>query len=260
MKLVWELSGDTLLVDVENTLFVEYWIDQINAAKKNKFELRCSSFPVSQLAKDLANNVEFINEILKKFKIKYLSDHNLDWLDQDNLNVLHSRWVKLQQDYDIISVLSKFNGDVLCRFHAINKLIHQIENSSFVSYINDCSTTWQVDNPFGAKILKYGTWQVELHYQNLGRSTYEKWLNYDYNLTDTDTNDFTHLGGEVHFNIGRPLSLTAPAEYVHFCSENNIKPIGGKLPIGNFKESLTVIRHLFNKNVSIKNNRISFTI
>ena len=39
MKLVWESTGDTLFIDVENSIVVEYWIDQINADKKNSFEL-----------------------------------------------------------------------------------------------------------------------------------------------------------------------------------------------------------------------------
>lgn len=260
MKLVWESTGDTLFIDVENSIVVEYWIDQINADKKNSFELVSSSFPVNELVRDLSNNVKLINEILTKFKINYFSSHDVDWLDQDNLNLLHTQWVKLQQDYKIVPVLSKFNDNVLQKFHDINKLIHQIEKSSFVSYVNDSLTTWQTPNPFGTTILKYGTWQVELQYQNLGRSTYEKWFNYDYNLIDTDTNNFTHIGGEIHFNICRSLAIDAPVEYVKFCSENNITPIGCKLPIGNFKESITVVRQLFNKNVAIKNNRISFTI
>lgn len=260
MKLVWELSGDTLTIDIENSMLVEYWIDQINVTNKNSFGLLSSAFPLDGLTSNLSDNIKLINEILAKFKINYLSSHDYDWLDQDNLNLLHAQWVKLQQDYNIVTVLSKFNSDILQKFHDINKLIHQIENSSFVSYVNDALATWQTPNPFGTNILHYGTWQVELHYQNLGRSTYEKWFNYDYNILDTDTNNFTHIGGEVHFNLHRPLSINAPVEYVNFCSENKIQPIGCKLPIGNFRESLTVVRHLFNKNVPIKNNRLSFTI
>ena len=260
MKLVWESTGDTLAIAVENLSLVEYWVNQINISKKNSFELISSSFPLDEVTRDLSNNVKSINEILKKFNLNYLGSHEVDFLNQDNLNLIHSQWVKLQQDYNILSVLSKFGGGVIQKFHDINKLIHQIENSSFINYINDSSTTWQVINPFGAEILQFGTWQVELHYQNLGRSTYEKWFNFDNNLIDTDTNNFTHIGGEVRFHIGRPFRSSAPLEYINFCSTKNIKPYGSKLPIGNFKEPITVLRHLFNRNVSIKNNRISFTI
>jgi hypothetical protein len=101
---------------------------------------------------------------------------------------------------------------------------------------------------------------VELHYQNLGRSTFEKWINYDGNILDTDTNNFTHLGGLVKINLARPFENTAPKEYVEYCTKNSIQPCGNILPIGNFSHPTTELRETFRKNVSIENNRISFEI
>ena len=106
----------------------------------------------------------------------------------------------------------------------------------------------------------FGVWQVELHYQNLGRSNYEKWQNYDTNIIDTDTNNFTDIGGMVNFNIGHPVVNHPPLNYVEYCQQQNINPYGNKLPIGNFKISITELRHIFYKNVNIENNTITFEV
>jgi hypothetical protein len=156
--------------------------------------------------------------------------------------------------------MSGLSDSVIKQFHAINELIHKIEKLITIRYVNDEVIAWQTPNIFGPEILKFGICQVELSYQNLGRSNYEKWKNYDSNLIDTDTNNFTHFGGEVEFNIGRPTTLAPPLNYVEFCQQHSVSPYGNKLPLGNFKISVTELRHIFNKNVNIKNNTITFKV
>lgn len=260
MQLVWESTGDSLDIVGEDSRVIDYWIEQINLSNKNSFELVDGSIVDNDSIKMLSDNIRDINNILIKFKIEPLIDNTLDFLNQDNLNKAHEKWVKLHHKHKIISLLSKFKGNELKKFRDINNLIHEIEKPTIIKYDNDFVNVWQVKNPFGSDILKFGTWQVELHYQNLGRSTYEKWLNFDNNLVDSDTNNFTHFGGKIHFYIGKPFAYHAPEEYVKYCSTNNVTPYGNKLPIGNFTESITTLRHVFNKNVGIKNNRISFTV
>jgi len=260
MQLVWSSTGDTINIVVEDLRVINYWVDRLDLSNKNSFEFIQSTFPDKNLIDTLSSNVKDINDLLIKFNIDPLIDHTVDWLNQDNLNVAHEKWVKLHHTHKIVELLAKFKGSVLQKFHDINSLIHKIERPISIKYDNNIINAWQVTNPFGADILKFGTWQVELHYQNLGRSTYEKWVNFDKNIVDTDTNNFTHFGGRVCFNLGMPYSSQAPQEYITYCSDNTITPYGSKLPIGNFTESITTLRHLFNKNVGIENNRIYFMI
>jgi hypothetical protein len=188
-------------------------------------------------------------------------DPGNDWLDQSNLNILHERWVKLQYNHkNIVNLILKFPNDIINQFHNVNILIHKIENSVKIDYSNDQLTAWQTPNIFGPEISTFGTWQAEIHYQNLGRSNYEKWKNYDNNLVDTDTNNFTHIGGLINFNITHPITQLPPTNYVEYCQQHNISPYGNKLPLGNFKISITELRHIFKKNVNIKNNTITFKI
>jgi hypothetical protein len=261
MRLIWQTTGDTLDINVVDVDVIEYWVAELNKASKNSFGFVQSTLPADDVLVQLADCLASTNQILEKFRIDPLMDANSDWLNQNNLNVLHERWVKLQHQYNIVGFLDKLNDKtVVEKFHNVNHLIHRVERCIKVDYINDTTTAWQVENIFGPEVTKFGQWHVELHYQNLGRSTFDKWNNYDSNLVDSDTNNFTHFGGLVYFNLGRPCVMTPPTEFVDYCRSNNIKPYGNTLPIGNFKVDLTSLRHIFKRNVGIENNRISFEV
>lgn len=258
MKLVWSSTGDSLELELVDPAIFEYWVSQVSSGQKNKFRHVDSTFVDTT---GLAAAVAEVNTILVKFNIDTFVDPGSDWYDQNNLNILHEQWVKLQHKHkNIVQLLSKFPNNLVKTFHDINHLIHKIEDSVTIVYDNDKDVVWQTPNIFGSDILKFGTWHAELTYQNLGRSTFEKWMHYDTNLVDSDTNNFTHFGGQIQFNICRPIELKAPVEYIDYCNKNNVCPYGNKLPIGNFKESITDLRHVFNKNVNIENNTISFKI
>ena len=255
MKIVWSQTGDSLDIELVNLDVGDYWIKQLNCDQKNQFFLTDATIQETQ---PLVDALTVTNAILKKFKIEPLMDPMVDWLDQNNLNVLHERWVKIQHKHNnIVRIISSLPDNVIDYFHDVNKLIHKIEKSYTITYTND---QWQTPNIFGPDILKFGIWQIELHYQNLGRFNYEKWRNYDTNITDTDTNNFTDFGGTINFNIGHPVVNYPPVNYVKYCQQQNINPYGNKLPLGNFKISITELRHIFNKNVNIKNNTITFEV
>lgn len=262
MILVWEKTGDSLEIKVDNHQLVEYWVSELDRTDKKTFDFVSSTLPDDSVTTQLADCLESSNQILERFGIEPLMDSKLDWFNQDNLNVLHSRWVKvINQHPKLCEVLHKIaDKSIEQKFHDVNILIHKIEFKSLVEYTNSKDVTWQAKNIFGSEISKFGQWQIELHYQNLGRSTYEKWYNYDCNIDDSDTNNFTHIGGLVYFNLCRPITLQPPVEYINYCAENNIIPYGNKLPIGNFVEDITTLRHVFKRNVNTENNRISFKI
>lgn len=262
MILVWEKSGDSLEIDVDNHELAEYWVSELTRTNKTTFDFVGSTLPDNSIPLKLADCLDSTNRVLQKFGIDPLMDPNSDWLNQDNLNVLHSRWVKILHKHSkLCEILHKIaDKSVEQKFHDVNNLIHQIEFKALVEYTNSKEVTWQTPNIFGSEITKFGQWHVELHYQNLGRSNYEKWYNYDHNVDDSDTNNFTHIGGLVYFNLCRPITLQPPAEYINYCAEHKITPYGNKLPIGNFVEDITTLRHVFKRNVNTENNRISFKI
>jgi len=261
MNLVWEKTGDCLEIDLDNTDVANYWLSELIKTNKNNFSLVKSELPSDDILIELADCLESTNQILQKFKLDLLMDHRLDWLNQTNLNILHERWVKLQQTHKIVEFLNKLNNkESIKKFHNINHFIHTIENANRVEYTNDLTSTWLTKNIFGPNVTKFGSWQIELHYQNLGRSNFNKWINDDSNINDVDTNNFTHFGGLVYFNISKSYTQLPPQEYLQYCNQTGVEPFGSVLPIGNFKLDITSIRRLFKKNVDIENNRISFKI
>lgn len=258
-KIVFSKTGDSLNIVSDNHEMLEYWLFETKKANKEKFLLEEHNLPTVLIQNQLTEAVSEINLVLTKFKIEpfILSS---TWLDQSSLNYLHRQWVLLQQKHtNILNLLNKFSGATK-KFHDINKLIHQIEESTNVAYINDIDNVWQVENIFGPGIQKFGLWQIQLSYQNLGRSTYSKWYNYDDNVEDQDTNDATHLGGRIEFNLTRPYTALPPNEYIKYCKDRNLEPYGLKIPIGNLDLDITNLRILFSKNVHIENNTISFEI
>lgn len=261
MRLYWNQTGDCLEIDLDNRELAKYWVDQLSQTGKNSFRLTQSTLPSLSTLQRLTECVASINEILTKFRLPSLTDSNLDWLDQNNLNQLHEKWVKIQHQHKIVELLNKLsNKQAIDKFHTINHLVHEIEQTITITYNNHTGTAWQTPNIFGPAITKFGMWHVELHYQNLGRSNFEKWNNFDKNIQDSDTNNFTHMGGVVNFNLGRSYSSSPPNEYVDYCRQNKIEPYGNVLPIGNFNIDITQLRKIFTRNVGIQNNAISFEI
>lgn len=263
MKLVWTNTGDSIDIDVYNIELATYWLDNLEAAQKNSFNLTFTSLSDVTIADQLNNTLKEINSCLIKANILDLEKFNdSDFLDQDVLNRLHEVWVKLHHNHPtIVNFMCTTNK--LQQWADINLLIHQIENDCYISYINYDRYPWQIPNIFGSKILTFDQYQLELHFQNLGRSTYDKWYNYDDNVIDADTNNFTHIGGKVDIRLTRYQQITPPQEYINWCDMHKVTAYGYKLPLGNFKDyknNLTTIRHLFFKNLADENNRIFFTL
>ena len=258
MKLSWLKTGDCLDIEVVNPALVDAWLPQLNS--RNCFELTVPPTLVESHIKQLIDNLNQVNAVMQRLGLAPLADSASDWYNQDNLNTLHRDWVKIQHRTKIVEFLSRFPNDTLDQFHAVNNLIHDIEHSLVIKYSNNSRTPWQIPNPFNPDVLKFGTWQVELDYQNLGRSTYEKWLNYDQQIDDEDTNNFTHIGGTVVFNISRPIYSSAPENYLAWCQSHRVQPYGNKLPLGNFGQDLGTLRTIFYRNVAVPNNTIVFEL
>lgn len=256
-KIVFSKTGDYINIVVENKELLEYWLSELKRTNKDIFKLQSSTFSDNT---ELSKNVITVNSILSKFKIEPFPDSTNNWLDQSELNRLHEQWVKMQHLYpNIVNLLRKIPKG-LENFNRINTLIHKIEKKVEIEYINDTELVWQTKNIFGPGIAKLGMWNIQISHQNLGRTTFSKWQNYDDNVVDQDTNNYTHLGGLIQINLARPYTVNFPIEYLKWCEKFKITPYGQLLPIGNFDLDITTSRILFHKNVGIENNTISFEV
>jgi len=102
-----------------------------------------------------------------------------------------------------------------------------------------------------------------LAYDNLGRSSWEKFCNHDTDGFDVDTNNFEMLSGKLEITLSRSMMWTCPENYSNWCALYNVPEVGSNMRIGNFDDdvrTLTTLRHLFVRNQNEPSNTICFAI
>ena len=100
-------------------------------------------------------------------------------------------------------------------------------------------------------------------FDNLGRSSWEKYRNWDNNITDNDTNNFTMLSGLIELNLEKPIKRDPPKEYVNWCQTYNVPVVGKSISLGNIVDlecRLTDIRKLLVRNNNEQRNQFFFEI
>ena len=262
MKIIWNSTGDFLNLDPINQELAEYWINALNRDNKNNFHLISTEFDPTWLP-NLQEHLTIINQHLtnklKNNSFEYFVDADL--LDQQVLNRLHRTWVGTLEKYPMIPMLLK-KLDTKNEFHwnQINKKLHYIEKD-ITCYYKPFTNFWEVDNIFGSQILNFNRAQISINFSQKGRSTFNKWRNRDFNIDDTDTNNYFQIGAEININLNREIIQIPPTNYVEFCQKNNIEVVGENLNLANFTDcesQLTKMRHILIRNILHENNTALF--
>jgi hypothetical protein len=210
----------------------------------------------------LRTSIQNIEQLKDKLPF-VIDDWHGDLLDQDYLNKLHRDWVKTSIAHPrIVSLLRVMkNADV--DYRNINSNIHELENSFKYEFVNYDQDPFQVENVFGKQITGFNVDNLMLGFDNLGRSTWEKFKNWDDNIVDTDTNDYQMLSGIVDFSLCRPLVRQPPMNYVEWCKQHNVQIAGVSISLGNIVDldkKLTDIRKILIRNTDEQNNQFFFEI
>ena len=260
MQIFWSKTGDTVSVEEDNHELVDYWLNSLSADSKKQFHPIYTHFPtqIDQNVEKLLNNISIINPYLEKFKIDtFVAPTSVaEIIASRTLNDFHRHWTFLAEKQNIVSLFSKLYPSELKTFLDINNLIHAIEKNNLLAFSVDGYNLWRTKNIFGNSILKFGSWNVILGFANLGKTYYDKWWLYDTNFVDHDTNNYTNFGGILEIHLSRPYIENPPQQYLTFCKENQIEPLGNVVPIGNFKEEIDKAKEIFYNNSKIENNYI----
>ena len=249
MKLVWLSSGDEIEIIPSNQELAEYYVDAI--APCNNFVCTESGIDTEKATR-LIWALEDVNQFVTEHKSAPPFAPG-DPYDQQYLNELHRSWVKFNLNTPkFIQLLEHKEPLLIPKFRSINKLLHFIEEmfTQQWSSLRD-DEVGLIDNPFSDS-LSHDVANVQIVYHNLGRNTFNKWINFDDNLDIDDTNDFSQLATEIGINLVRPAEYTAPITYVDWCKEHNLTtPPGRWLNLGNIKnlqERLTEYRNMLIRN------------
>jgi hypothetical protein len=256
MKLVWLQTGDELEIVPTNTELAEYYVHAM--AVYNSFSCTDNSIDTDK-AQHLLLGLEDVNRFLTQHKIATAFAVG-DPYDQQYLNQLHRDWVKFCIKVPkFIQMLTLKDPNLALTFRNINKLLHFIEEMFTQRWAClDNNEVSLLDNPF-ENVLSHEMGNVQIVYHNLGRNTFNKWVNFDDDLDLDDTNDFSKLATEIEIHLMRPVEYTAPASYIKWCEKNNIAtPPGRWLNLGNIKnlqEKQTEYR-----NVMIRNSKFDMRL
>ena len=247
MQLVFSSSGDKL--NLKTSEVAEWYVQQLDKDKVNYFHHidRPIAKTMSKLRTVLENTNDFFT---KKFNIDVFEKYIGKQLTQNDLNHIHEDWVKLHHDKPgMIRLLEQLSLEKLNDFRDINEFVHEYEDGQMYEYRNYKEQRWAIDNPFGTKILNWNHWQIQIEGNNLGRSTYQKWLNFDDNAVDTDTADMLTMSGNLFIDIKQPRTLHPPKEYQDYCAKHNIECVNSDyVNFANFEDNIDIVRQAFEKN------------
>lgn len=258
-KLVWKQSGDEISFSASSPDLLAYYVETLNATNANDFSLAHSEFEFENVDK-LIQSISNVSQVANKIPFE-ISNWEGDVFDQTYLNTLHQQWVSTGLKYPMITTLLRKLKNLDVDYRNINSFIHALERSFRYNFKNYVCDPYQVDNIFGSSILSFDTPNISIGFDNLGRSSWNKFYNFDYN--DQDTNDYKKLSGLVHVNLNQPVTGYPPPEYVQWCSNKGVPVIGRTLSLGNIvdlEKKLTDLRKIIVRNVNEQNDRFFFEI
>lgn len=272
-SIVFDKSGDTIPFVALNPEVVEYYVDQLTQANLNNFWTTDHDYALnlntklSELHYKLTESNAWMFEL---FDRRFNTFAHEDYLDQDTLNYLHAEWVKVQNcryNIEFKREQAGFNGlpeqihnmypdeerfpkfgDVVDKigkkavFDSLNMRIHGIEGS-FTKIIFKCFEGWpEFKNHFPKNIITNDRCNLFLPFNHLGRTQYNKFVTFDFNLEYNDENTFNELLGFVGLSFDPPQTISYSNEYVNWCRHHNREPSGEIIPLGNIPDLLTNLK------------------
>ena len=288
--LVFNNSGDVIPFDPVNQEVLDFYIDQLTVQGLNNFSPENQNLGkfISQHVDAFRLSIQQVNEWLFDLAdTKFEMCEPEKYLDQQILNHMHAQWVQSQTiPYDIQKKRKQFNYTGIVEqihdmfpddiqhpplsvviekigkknmFDSLNSAyIHKIEKL-FWNIKYQASTTWTkiADNHFSKKILNNNISNLSISFNHLGRTLYNKFINFDHALECDDENSYNELLGYVTLNLQTPETIGFSNEYLSWCKSHNKEPIGDFLNIGNIPnlyENLTKYRTIIFKNLLTGNS------
>jgi len=251
-KLRWTTTHDAIDLAVIDHSVYNYFVGQLNANALNHYTM--SDLGYATLSKELQESFGSLQQLFRTRLRSTIFNFNFDPSNQDDLNHLHRTWVQVHQEYPNIGKL--VDPNFLSR---INKLIHYIEELTSPVEITTHNPNFYMTNIFGPDVLRYGTFNITIAFNNLGRTSFNKWMNND-PVHDTDTNNFNEFYTTLRINTNPSIEQSAPQAYQYWCKNNQMPCVGGQMPLANFdklEENLLQYRQLIYKNSVIENNYIT---
>jgi hypothetical protein len=283
-SLVFENSGDFISFNPVNQELLEFYIDRLNQQSLNRFfsENSCYGQKILDSINQLDSNILEVNNWLNKFTdIKFDSHTTEEYLCQHVLNKIHADWATSHSlSYDILEKRKQYNfsglvenihekfpddiptpslSTVLSKlelndiYDSINFSVHKLERLfNGIQYTVSDSWTIVSNNHFPKSFITNDLANLQLSFNHLGRTLYDKFVSFDLDLKCNDENSYNELLGYVTLNLLPSQTVPLSLEYVDWCKYHNKTPCGRFLNIGNIPnlyENLTKYRIIIFRNL-----------
>ena len=288
-SLIFNNSGDSIDFVSTNPDLVEYYVDQLNQRKTNSFHVQIPTWAdsVTQDINHLLSVLEDVNSWIEELTDWRYETFELEhYLNQQNLNTLHAKWVdsrkkiyniddkRIEYDYKgmaehihamfpdhersilLGNLLHKLNRSQ--QYDQVNQAVHKVE-SRFNQINFETSDAYHYDFPniFNKSVLTNDIANFNLTFNHLGRTLYNKFQHFDLNLEHDDENSFDQLLGFVNIKLMPAQTIPFSQEYQQWCQTMNRVACGDKLTMGNIPDlpnRLAEYRQLIYKNLKNNNN------
>jgi hypothetical protein len=291
LNLIFKNSGDVMTYDViHNHSLIEFFIDKCNSSNSNNFQNFSNLADIiDQHLTEIHWSLTKTNEVLPSLIGKKFKDNLnlLDYLDQEFLNNQHCEWVMSQQEQVDIDLL-RFSDNMdqarlgaklhelypddirkikiapaltklgyIFPYEEVNMTVHRLE-SSFNQLEYSSENKWDIfDNPFKDFYSANDISNFSFSYTYVGRQYYDKFKNFDDNLTFQDHYNFETLEYSFHLSLSKPQTIPFSNEFVQWAEHHNIPKITTSLPVAilpDLSEKLFEYRKMLYRNAKNKNS------
>lgn len=275
LELVFNKSGDAIeFDDVLLPGLTEYYINYLDEHDVNEFTWVRSKSSHRHLNRELLrSNFHDINQFLnEEYGITVFNKFDIGekYFDQDQLNEIHREWVKLNSDENlsIVHNLSCKSADMYNKYQTLNAGTHLAEKGWEILLRNKMflppNFVMAPRNVYDQEqVTSFDVANLCIAYGGLGRQTYNKWECDDEVVNEIDTKNFEELYGVIRVNLGKPHTVSPPADYLEFCKRHKVAPLGTRINlanINNYKSKLIENRTVMYRNTTEDESSASLRI
>ncbi len=242
--IVFEKTGDCIPFEPIHKDLAEYYVEQ---CKQNDVEFYLPPRLV-KLRLDLHHSIQVTNLWFENIFEEYADK---DLMDQQVLNGLHADWA-LAHNSDVVT--HNMKSVHMEDYRNINERIHDIELhfKKMIAKGNSNGEFVEFDNPFGESILTNAGFNISIRPMLLGRTLYDKYINYDLGNTYPDENNFEVLPASIDISLNRPEPMYFTDDYIRWCDRQNRAATNWRAPLGlipNLIDKQTEYRNIIYRNV-----------
>lgn len=285
-SLVFDTTGDTIPFKVVyNHELFEFFVDQANTNNQNSFgDQKSLSQNVDHRMSELHSSLTNVNQVLYELIGSNLPERTdlIEYLDQQLLNEIHAKWAssqqktipvhqlrfsnrrlasqlgqKLHNQYPpdeqfapMAAVMQKLG--LLIPYEEVNMGVHRLEKSfDWIDF--DAEGKWKVfENPYQQTMTcNNDIVNFAFSYTYVGRQYYNKFENFDLDLKWNDHYNYEMLEYSFTLNLRKPQTMPFSVEYLNWCKQHSIRPMGNWVPIANavdIDRSLSEYRKILYRN------------